>query len=50
FLTEQVEEEKNVQDVIDQIVRMEKDPAAMMQLDKELGTRPLPVPVQRAGA
>ncbi len=44
FLSEQVEEEKNVQEVIDNILKMKDHPGAMMMLDGKLGTRPAPTP------
>ena len=39
FVTEQVEEEKNVTDIIDQIVRVGDTPVSLMMLDRQLGMR-----------
>jgi ferritin len=39
FVTEQVEEEKNVTDIIDQIVRVGDTPVSLMMLDRQLGVR-----------
>jgi len=39
FVTEQVEEEKNVQDVIDQLKMIGRDGSGLYMLDKELATR-----------
>ena len=39
FVTEQVEDEKNVTDIIDQIVRVGDTPVSLMMLDRQLGMR-----------
>ena len=39
FMTEQVEEEKNVTDIIDQIIRVGDTPVSLMMLDRQLGMR-----------
>jgi ferritin len=39
YVTEQVEEEKNVTDIIEQIVRVGDTPVSMMMLDRQLGMR-----------
>ena len=42
FVTEQVEEEKNVNEIIDKISFLKEDPMSMLMLDKELGARLAP--------
>ena len=42
FLNEQIEEEKNVSDVLDMVKRMEGHPGSMMMLDKDLLNRAAP--------
>jgi len=44
FLSEQIEEEKNVGDVLDMVKRMVDHPGSMMMLDKDLGSRQAPLP------
>ena len=44
FVTEQVEEEKNVGDVLNQLKLAADVPAALYMLDKEMGQRVLPPP------
>ena len=39
FLTEQVEEEKTVRDLVFRLRKIKGDPAAMLDLDRELGQR-----------
>ncbi|MCX6138706.1 MAG: ferritin [Ignavibacteriales bacterium] len=39
FVTEQVEEEKNVSDIVDQIIRVGDTPVSLMMLDRQLGMR-----------
>lgn len=39
FVTEQVEEEKNVQDIIDQLKLIGRDGSGLYMIDKELATR-----------
>ena len=42
FLTEQVEEEKSVGDLLDKVKMIGDDKAGLLFLDKELGARPAP--------
>ena len=39
FITEQIEEEENIRDILDQIALIADSPAYLYMLDKELGTR-----------
>ena len=39
FLTEQVEEEKSARDILSKIRMVQHDPASILDLDRELGTR-----------
>ena len=39
FITEQVEEEQNVRDILDQVALVADSPSYLYMLDKELGTR-----------
>ena len=41
FITEQVEEEKSVRDIVTRMRRVAGDPSALIDLDRELGTRKL---------
>ena len=43
FVTEQVEEEKNVSDILARLDLIKEDPMGILMLDKELATRPQPV-------
>lgn len=45
FVTEQVEEEGNVQDILTRIKLINNEGSGMIMLDQELGTRQLTVPV-----
>jgi ferritin len=47
FITEQVEEEKTVREIVAKFHMVKDDPASLLDLDRELGTRP---PAQGAGA
>ena len=40
FITEQVEEEKTVREIVAKIKMVSHDPASLLDLDRELGTRP----------
>lgn len=42
FITEQVEEEKNVNEIIDKLDFLKNDPMGILMLDKELAARPAP--------
>ena len=44
FIDEQVEEEKNVGDVLAKMKFVKNQPAGILFLDKELGSRPAPTP------
>ena len=44
FISEQVEEEKNANDVLDRLDLIKEDPMGILMLDKELGARPQPAP------
>lgn len=44
FINEQVEEEKNVSDILAKLKYVENRPAGILFLDKELGSRPAPTP------
>ena len=50
FVTEQVEEESNVRDVIDQLKMAGEHSASLMMIDKELGQRVLPIQMPVTGA
>lgn len=39
FLDEQVEEEKNAQDIIDRLKLVGEDPVGLLQIDQEAGAR-----------
>jgi ferritin len=39
FLTEQVEEEQAARDILSKIRMVQHDPASILDLDRELGTR-----------
>jgi ferritin len=39
FITEQVEEEKTVREIVAKIKMVEKDPASLLDIDRELGAR-----------
>ena len=40
FITEQVEEEKNVREIVAKFQMVKDDPASLLDLDRELGARP----------
>ena len=40
FITEQVEEEKTVREIVAKLKMVSHDPASLLDLDRELGTRP----------
>jgi ferritin len=42
FITEQVEEEKTVREIVAKLKMVGHDPASVLDLDRELGTRPAP--------
>jgi ferritin len=42
FITEQVEEEKAVREIVAKFHMVRDDPASLLDLDRELGTRPAP--------
>jgi ferritin len=44
FITEQVEEEKTVREIVAKFHMVQDDPASLLDLDRELGTRPAPAP------
>ena len=46
FITEQVEEEANVGTIVDQLNMVKDNRAALLLLDRELGTRAVPSPPQ----
>jgi ferritin len=39
FITEQVEEEKTVREIVAQLHMVKDDPASLLDLDRELGSR-----------
>lgn len=41
FITEQVEEEKSVREIVARFHMVRDDPASLLDLDRELGTRPV---------
>lgn len=41
FITEQVEEEKSVREIVAKFHMVRDDPASLLDLDRELGTRPV---------
>ena len=41
FITEQVEEEKNVREIVAKFRMVKDDPASLLDLDRELGARPV---------
>ena len=41
FITEQVEEEKTVREIVAKFQMVKNDPASLLDLDRELGTRPI---------
>ena len=48
FITEQVEEEKTVREIVAKFHMVQNDPASMLDLDRELGARPAePAPSRR---
>ena len=47
FITEQVEEEKNVREIVAKFQMVKDDPASLLDLDRELGAR---TPEAKAGA
>lgn len=49
FVSEQVEEEANVREIIDQLKMAGEHNASLMMIDKELAQRPLPIQVPVAG-
>ena len=48
FLTEQVEEEKSARDILSKIRMVQHDPASILDLDRELGTRAPTFPLRPA--
>ena len=41
FITEQVEEEKSVREIVAKFQMVKDDPASLLDLDRELGARPV---------
>jgi ferritin len=50
FLTEQVEEEKSVRDIVAQLKLVGNDPAGLLAIDRQLGARTPAPPVSRRGS
>jgi ferritin len=48
FITEQVEEEKSVREIVAKLQMVKQDPASLLDLDRELGARPAE-PGEKAG-
>ena len=48
FITEQVEEEKSVREIVAKLQMVKHDPASLLDLDRELGARPAD-PVETSG-
>lgn len=44
FINEQVEEEKTVREIVAQLNLVKDDPASLLDIDRELGSRTLPAP------
>lgn len=48
FITEQVEEEKSVREIVAKFQLVRDDPASLLDLDRELGARAVPAPTPGA--
>jgi ferritin len=49
FITEQVEEEKSIREIVAKFHMVRDDPASLLDLDRELGTRPAPTSLATPG-